>query len=592
MSLEAHTTAAGAGHTATDPTARRARQPRRGDRDQGRERLRGFARATARSRPEQRTRSASTPTTAASSPGHELFVNGVRPRLLVASAAPGSDSVHELTNPALPLPGGRLLPLQTLQIRLERRLSGEGELEETVLVSSYDREPLQLDLDLLLAADFEPMLAIRGIVATAGTGRVEVESRVDGVRFAHAGPRRAPPGDDGRRRPALRTPATARARSASRSPLAPGGSETITLRYELYDAEDPPAEPAARSRPPRAPHARRVAGGAHDRRDRRRAVQPRAAPLAARRADAALAPRRRRVLRGGRAVVRDAVRPRLADLPRRRCSRSTRRWPSRRCACWPGCSARATTQTTTRSPARCCTSCASARSRGSGSRRSPATTAPSTRRRCSCACCASTPTGAATCRCSASCAARSTRCSAGSTGPATATATACSTTAGVRRAGLRNQGWKDSDEGVLDEHGAPLEPPIALVEPQAYALRAKRRLARLFALDGDEARAQRAARRGRASCASGSSASGCPSAASTRWASAPTAGRAAALASNQGHLLWALALPQGRARRGARRADVGARCSPAGASARSPRARPATTRSATTSARCGRTTPR
>ena len=36
--------------------------------------------------------------------------------------------------------------------------------------------------------------------------------------------------------------------------------------------------------------------------------------------------------------------------------------------------------------------------------------------------------------------------------------------------GLRNQGWKDSDEGVLDEHGTPLEPPITLVEPQAYAL--------------------------------------------------------------------------------------------------------------------------
>ena len=38
--------------------------------------------------------------------------------------------------------------------------------------------------------------------------------------------------------------------------------------------------------------------------------------------------------------------------------------------------------------------------------------------------------------------------------------------------GLRNQGWKDSDEGVLDEHGAPLEPPITLVEPQAYVFRA------------------------------------------------------------------------------------------------------------------------
>src|SRR5215218_9111462 len=119
--------------------------------------------------------------------GHELWVNGIRPRLLVASAAPGSESVHELTNPALPLPGGRVLPLQTLQIRLERRVCGECEIEETVLVHSYAREPLYLDLDLLLDADFEPMHAIRGIVeAGRGTG-VEIEPREDGVRFATHG---------------------------------------------------------------------------------------------------------------------------------------------------------------------------------------------------------------------------------------------------------------------------------------------------------------------------------------------------------------------------------------------------------------------
>ena len=101
--------------------------------------------------------------------GHELCVNGIRPRLLVASAAPGSQSVHELTNPALPLAGGRVLPLQSLQLRLERCVTGECELEETILVHSYDREPLELELDVLLDTDFEPMLAIRGIVE-AGRG--------------------------------------------------------------------------------------------------------------------------------------------------------------------------------------------------------------------------------------------------------------------------------------------------------------------------------------------------------------------------------------------------------------------------------------
>ena len=91
---------------------------------------------------------------------------------------------------------------------------------------------------------------------------------------------------------------------------------------------------------------------------------------------------------------------------------------------------------------------------------------------------------------------------------------------------------------MLDGDGVPLEPPIALVEAQAYALRAKRRLARLFYLDGDESRAQQLLReaaelsdrlerfwvRERGFYSMGFGADGRPS---------------TALASNQGHLLWA-----------------------------------------------------
>ena len=112
--------------------------------------------------------------------------------------------------------------------------------------------------------------------------------------------------------------------------------------------------------------------------------------------------------------------------------------------------------------------------------------------------------------------------------------------------GLRNQGWKDSADGIVDEHGAPLEPPITLVEPQAYALRAKRGLARLYELDGDGATAGRlrdeaAALRDRLDrfwlpdagyYSMGFGADGRPS---------------RALASNQGHLLWGRAVAQERA---------------------------------------------
>jgi glycogen debranching enzyme len=50
--------------------------------------------------------------------------------------------------------------------------------------------------------------------------------------------------------------------------------------------------------------------------------------------------------------------------------------------------------------------------------------------------------------------------------------------------GLRNQGWKDSHDGVPFADGRPAEPPIALVEVQAYAVDARRRMADVLARRG------------------------------------------------------------------------------------------------------------
>ncbi len=56
--------------------------------------------------------------------------------------------------------------------------------------------------------------------------------------------------------------------------------------------------------------------------------------------------------------------------------------------------------------------------------------------------------------------------------------------------GLRNQGWKDSHDGVPFADGRPAEPPIALVEVQGYAIDARRRMAALFERVGRQAEAQ------------------------------------------------------------------------------------------------------
>ncbi len=57
--------------------------------------------------------------------------------------------------------------------------------------------------------------------------------------------------------------------------------------------------------------------------------------------------------------------------------------------------------------------------------------------------------------------------------------------------GLRNQGWKDSDNGIVNADGSLCEPPIALVEVQGYAYHARRAMAQLAEVMGDRRRAHR-----------------------------------------------------------------------------------------------------
>jgi glycogen debranching enzyme len=182
--------------------------------------------------------------------GHELRVEGVAPRLLVASAPTGAEAIHELTNPDLPLADGRKLPLQTLRVRLERRLLSEGRLRERVHVRLYGRESVDVELAVTVSADFRPMLAIRGIVDVP-PARVDVAEIEDGLRFAATTSDgvgrstsvfadRAPTAvDGGTLRFALR--------------LAPGDSEEVRLDYVL--GADGPPDPGA------AAHRLAAAGG-------------------------------------------------------------------------------------------------------------------------------------------------------------------------------------------------------------------------------------------------------------------------------------------------------------------------------------------
>jgi glycogen debranching enzyme len=478
--------------------------------------------------------------------GHELCLNGVRPRLLVASSALGSESVHELTNPALPLPGGRLLPLQTLQIRLERRLVGNA-VEETIFVHSYDREPLEVELALLLAADFEPMLAIRGIVETGQAGSVEIEGSPRGVRFSTLG-------RDGRHRAT-----TVVADSDCEPGSSPGtlcwplrlpavGEQTLRLRYDLHDGAEPPSghfrgilRPTPRRGGPdewlaertvvetddelfnrvlrRSLLDIRMLHSRHDGDGYYAAGIPWYATLFGRDSlitatqllafDPPMTEGTLRVLAnliGTRDDPEHDEEPgkvlhelRVGEIANLGLSPLARYYGTvdatplflsllTEHADWTG-------DLTLFRELRPQIEAMLDWIDGDGDRDRDGLL--DYKQRAS--------------------------------------------------SGLRNQGWKDSDEGILHADGTPLEPPVTLVEPSAYALRAKRRLALLFHLDGDEARAQQLlAEAGelrdklgrfwledRGFYSMGWGSDGVPS---------------AALASNQGHLLWSVAVPAERAR--------------------------------------------
>src|SRR4030081_1229200 len=79
--------------------------------------------------------------------GHELWIGGQRPRLLISTDTTGTAAVFELTNPELLLGGERTLPLQSLRVRVERRMLGSA-MTEHISVRSHARDSVELELEL------------------------------------------------------------------------------------------------------------------------------------------------------------------------------------------------------------------------------------------------------------------------------------------------------------------------------------------------------------------------------------------------------------------------------------------------------------
>jgi glycogen debranching enzyme len=493
--------------------------------------------------------------------GHELRLAGEPLRLLVADDVAATVAVCELTNNDVVLDDdGALLPMQHLRVRVERRISG-ADMTETITLHSYAPGTISLDLELALVADFRPIFEIRGLVAPHEREVLRV-SGGNTVMFAATGL-------DRRRRTTTVTCAGANARDdgclVARVDLARGERRTLTVRYAMAVVGRP--RPVAVA-PDAAADGAAVRPGAT-------AAAPSAADADAAEAEAWLAQRPRleiddqlvdRVLRRslldlraldselddrlyyaagvpwyvalfGRDSIITALQTLWFDPPM---AEQTLRLLAERIGTRfddehdeePGKILHELRQgeiatagltpltryygTVDATPLFLCLLCEHAD--WIGSLRLFRELRPQVEQ-----------------------ALRWMDDYGDLDGDGLLEYRSRSP------AGLINHGWKDSWDGIVDERGVALAPPIALVEAQGYAVRARRRLARLFELDGDAARAEellRTAARGVALLER----FWLPDRACYAMALDADKRPSRALASNQGHLLWSVAVPIQRAR--------------------------------------------
>ncbi len=97
--------------------------------------------------------------------GYQVRLSGVELESLGANSRDGFRSVFQLTNPEIPARGKRKqVPKQRLGILWRHLLDPRSRLmRDEFLVENYDRVPCNASLDLTFAADFHDVFAIRGL---------------------------------------------------------------------------------------------------------------------------------------------------------------------------------------------------------------------------------------------------------------------------------------------------------------------------------------------------------------------------------------------------------------------------------------------
>ncbi|CAN5127877.1 glycogen debranching N-terminal domain-containing protein [soil metagenome] len=118
--------------------------------------------------------------------GFALRVCGVPPVLLSANTEQNYVAAFQLTNASTTLPGGALLPAQSLSIRRTRFLADGW--RERIGILNCNAQPVDLRIELGFEASFRDMFAVRLYRTPKEAGRpIERERTARGLRFSHLG---------------------------------------------------------------------------------------------------------------------------------------------------------------------------------------------------------------------------------------------------------------------------------------------------------------------------------------------------------------------------------------------------------------------
>lgn len=176
---------------------------------------------------------------------YDMAVQGLAPTILLSSGRWHSLGTYVLTNQGLLSSEGVPVDKETLQIRRYRVLRGRR-VTESITFQNFNAFPFAVEVALHVGADFADMFDVRGVTRTPAR-MVRRESLADGVLFAHTGL-------DGVARSTriLFVPAPARCEvgmARYRFELAARGSARISIDIDVAEEDPSPARlPASRDR--------------------------------------------------------------------------------------------------------------------------------------------------------------------------------------------------------------------------------------------------------------------------------------------------------------------------------------------------------